>query len=408
MRRRPGQLRRCLAALGGAALICAAAAAVEARDGDEPRGYLAIRGFGSNPATGAHDYWGASLGANYNRFIGGELAVDIFERRLKSDVLDSVGEYGVIALVPQIRLRYPLFDGRLTPYFVAGAGFAYGEFNDRKEGAFGHSVDANRTMFVGTVGGGLEYFISDSVAVGIEVKYLMADNKDVKIDGVRQSNNIDSLLASFGVRMFYPERPSGTPYDPPEPLRRLYAGFRLGGALVTNPDVSSQIHIDPEPPAVWGLNQYFGGTVGLEFARYFAVELGFEGYEVNVDVAGVGAVTEYAVYAVLPQFRFRYPLLDGRLVPYLLAGVGAAFGETNDRKPPGQNVAIRGANDLGLAATIGAGIEYMVTRHVALGMETKYLYTHGLTLRLAGDKAHEANLGPVIFSLGLRLYLADF
>jgi opacity protein-like surface antigen len=111
---------------------------------------------------------------------------------------------------------------------------------------------------------------------------------------------------------------------------------------------------------------------------------------------------------VLPQFWFRYPLLDGRLVPYLLAGVGAAFGETNDRKAPGQNVAIRGANDLGLAATIGAGIEYMVTRHVALGMETKYLYTHGLTLRLQGDKDHDANLGPVIFSLGLRVYLADF
>ena len=29
-------------------------------------------------------------------------------------------------------------------------------------------------------------------------------------------------------------------------------------------------------------------------------------------------------------------------------------------------------------------------------------------VRLQGDKDHDANLGPVIFSLGLRVYLADF
>jgi hypothetical protein len=45
---------------------------------------------------------------------------------------------------------------------------------------------------------------------------------------------------------------------------------------------------------------------------------------------------------------------------------------------------------------------------VALGVEAKYLYTRGLTLRLAGGTAHEANLGTVFASLELRVYLADF
>jgi opacity protein-like surface antigen len=109
----------------------------------------------------------------------------------------------------------------------------------------------------------------------------------------------------------------------------------------------------------------------------------------------------------VPQVRLRYPLLDGRLVPYLLAGVGYAAAEINDRKPAGAGVNIQ-ASRSGLAVTVGGGLEYLVTRNVAVGMETKYLYTHGLTLQLAGGTTHEANLGPVFVSLALRVYLADF
>jgi hypothetical protein len=45
---------------------------------------------------------------------------------------------------------------------------------------------------------------------------------------------------------------------------------------------------------------------------------------------------------------------------------------------------------------------------VAVGAEVKYLYTHGLSLQLSGSHRHEANLGPVFMSLGLRVYLWDF
>ena len=55
-----------------------------------------------------------------NRYLGGELSGDLFERRLKVQGFGSVGEYAVTAIVPQIRVRYPLLDGKLTPYAVAG------------------------------------------------------------------------------------------------------------------------------------------------------------------------------------------------------------------------------------------------------------------------------------------------
>ena len=406
-----GGAARCCASLCFVAVLGGIAGVALARDGDEPRAYLGLRGFGSNPGTDVHDYWGASLGGNFNRYIGAELSADVFERKMDVEGFRSVGEYAVIALVPQIRLRYPLFEGRLTPYFVAGAGVAFGEFNDRKGGTYGKSVDADRTMFVGTVGGGIEYFLADTVAVGVEVKYLIAGSQDVRIDGVNypNSNPIDSLFFSFGLRLFYPERPTVPPLPLQDgPLRRLYFAIRLGGAIVTDSHISSEIEVKPEPPAIGPLNQYFGGAFGLDFGRYFGVEVTFEGYEANLEVKGVGSVTEYAVYAVVPQMRLRYPLLDGRLVPYFLAGVGAAIGELNDPKPKGAEVRPQGSSGLGLAVAVGGGLEYLVTRNVAVGLEAKYLYTRGITLKMPGGASHEASLSPVLLSLGLRVYLADF
>ena len=57
----------------------------------------------------------------------------------------------------------------------------------------------------------------------------------------------------------------------------------------------------------------------------------------------------------MPQLRLRYPL-GGRLIPYLVAGVGLAIAETNDRKPKGADVPLS-AHDSGLPAAIGAGLD---------------------------------------------------
>jgi opacity protein-like surface antigen len=390
-----------------ASVVFLAALPVTAHDGDEPRAYLGVRGFGSNPGTHVHDYWGLSVGGNVNRYLGGELSGDLFERRLKVQGFGSVGEYAVTAIVPQIRVRYPLLDGKLTPYAVAGAGFAVGEFNDRKQGTFGHGVDADRTVPVGTLGAGIEYFLADGLAVGAEVKYLFAGDQTLRIDNVEHSHSIASLFTAFGVRMFYPERPTAPPIDPAGGRMRLYGVLRVGGAAVTDSHVSDHITIEPEPPAIGPFNQYFGGALGLDITHHLGVELAFEGYETNIQVASLGSVSEFAAYTLMPQVRLRYPLFGGRVIPYLLAGVGIATAETNDRKPKGIGLEFR-VGEPGLAAAVGAGLEYLVTRSVAVGAEVKYLYTHGLTLKLAGESRHEANLGPVFVSLGLRVYLWDF
>ena len=80
-----------------------------------------LRGQDTNPAARVHDAWGLSLGANLGRYWGLELSADAYELRVKSGS-SSVGEYGVIALVPQLRLRYPLFGDRPRPYVVGRLG----------------------------------------------------------------------------------------------------------------------------------------------------------------------------------------------------------------------------------------------------------------------------------------------
>jgi hypothetical protein len=55
------------------------------------------------------------------------------------------------------------------------------------------------------------------------------------------------------------------------------------------------------------------------------VELVGEGYETTLEFQGVGSLGEYAVWDVIPHLRLRYPVADGRVVPYALAGVGLGY-----------------------------------------------------------------------------------
>src|SRR5687768_16540979 len=121
-------------------LVALSASMAWAQDSDRPRYYLSLRGHGSNPFTGVHDLFGASVGVNLNRYWGVELSGEGFERRLRLNS-SALGEYSVAPIVPQVRFRYPVLDGRMTPYLIAGVGAALTEFNDRKEPGFGTSVD---------------------------------------------------------------------------------------------------------------------------------------------------------------------------------------------------------------------------------------------------------------------------
>jgi len=138
------------------------------------------------------------------------------------------------------------------------------------------------------------------------------------------------------------------------------------------------------------------------FRRLIGVEFAIDGYDFEVRVPELGSVGEYAIYTYVPQLRLRYPVLDGRLAPYFVTGVGMSFGEFKDRKPHGQDLDL-GGEDFALAAVAGVGVEYFVASNIALGLETKYLYSRDHTLKTSGPD-RDMNLDSMLTSIGLRIY----
>lgn len=399
--------RRVVTVASAALILMLFASPAWAQDSDRTRYYLSLRGHGSSPFTDVHDLFGASLGVNLDRYWGFELSAEGFERRIRTNGA-TLGEYAVVPLVPQVRFRYPLLDGRLSPYVVAGVGVALTEFNDRKEPAFGVGIDTPGSTVVGTLGAGLEYFLADNVAAGFEIKYLVAGDQTIRINGVSRKEDLDSLYTAFGLRLFFPEQAAPIA---PAPARtgvpaRAYLGLQLGAAILTDTESMPGVELRPEPAALGPANYFIGGVVGLDVGRHFGVEVLGGGYEVRLHVPGRGSIAEEAIYVLLPQLRARYPVLDGRLVPYAVAGVGAGYAEFNDRKPPGEGFNIE-STGWGVAATVGAGIEYLVASNIAAGFEARYVTSRGHTVRVGDGRAHDANFDAVLLTVGLRVYLFD-
>jgi opacity protein-like surface antigen len=215
-------------------------------------------------------------------------------------------------------------------------------------------------------------------------------------------------LTSIGVRLFYPELRPAPMADAREPtLARLYLGLRAGVALLPDTDLTSEIEARPVPGAIGGeLAPYYGVALGLDLNRHVGVELAAEGYEVVLARRGLGSVGEYAIYTFVPELRLRYPIEEGRVVPYGILGVGLGHAEWNDRKPRADHMSIK-ANTNSIAAVVGAGIEYFVTRNIAVGLESKYLYSPGHEIKVEG-RGEDATLQAVEVTFGLRVYLASF
>lgn len=387
-----------------AALLLFIPPVARAEDSDKVRFYLGLRGQDTNPVAGVHDAWGLSLGANLGRYWGLELSADTFERRVKRGGR-TLGEYSVLPLVPQIRLRYPLLGDRLVPYVVGGVGLGLSGFNDRKPPAFGASIkDKHSSFLVGTVGAGLEYFIADNIAVGAEVKYVLAGDQTLRIDGVRHDQEVQSPLIMAGLRMFLPElRPPAAGPGEPSPLR-VYLGFRFGAAITTDRSGFETLRVKPEPPAYFSEgNQLFGAMLGVDFGRHWGLELAAEGYEVRLADATLGSLKEAAVGSIIPHVRWRYPLLGGRLVPFVVGGVGLGFLELNDAKPPSQIRNPEGTS-FGVAAAAGAGAEYFVASNISVGLDARYHTSRGHTFRIDG-RERDAHAEAVIVTFAIRAYL---
>jgi opacity protein-like surface antigen len=354
-----------------------------------------------------HDAAGISLGADLSKYWGLELAMDDYELSLDTDVAGKVGELDMRTFMPQVRLRYPLMGNRLVPYAIAGVGVLLTQVNDTTAPVTWHG-GLGQVRPAGAMGIGIEYFLTDDIALGTEGKYVIAGDGHYTARGEAHDLSLTAAMWTFGLRMYYPEL---HPAEAAERARRrqgsMYVALRTGGSLLETSDIFSSVSADPEQEILGSsFTVLFGVVLGTDFGRYAGLELSLWNRELRLNAAGMKGVGEYALFPVLLEPRLRYPLLDGRLEPYVIGGIGAEFADLNDTPDSAASLDMS-ASDTSFVAAIGAGLDYYVTSDISVGFELQYLFSRGHHFRIQGA-TEDGNLDALMLSVDLKAHFFDF
>lgn len=186
-------------------------------DTDEFRGYLALRSGGAFVPDGSSDvgvtakssgtiYGGFSAGFNFNKYWGAELAGDFnTATKLEAPPYGKLAKYSFWTMLAQARLRYPVWNDRLSPYLIAGGGIGTAEVHDRRVpiGAFPLNGGRSSTP-VGAFGTGFDYFIARNISVGLEAKHIVPFRPEITVGGQASKVQLDPVFLSAGVRVYFP------------------------------------------------------------------------------------------------------------------------------------------------------------------------------------------------------------
>jgi opacity protein-like surface antigen len=345
--------------------------------------------------------FGGSIGTDVGRYLGFELAFDY----TKTDLLlpdTNAGDWALASLMLQGRFRYPLYGGRLVPYMLLGAGSVNGEFSGRRD--FSLSIGGREWVLAANVGAGVDYFIFRNIALTAEAKYQFSEDQDIRVRGVKDQVAADNLNFTGGLRIYFDNLATGSyraAADPrpakDSPNLSWYLAARAGKALFTDTGGFAGLSIDD-----WGAaGPSF--AVGANFNRYFGAELAFEYTRAQLRSPNFGLVSGYPVWTVSALGRARYPMLQDRLSPYLVAGVGVAYAEGGDRNQRQSLTGFDADQNKSIVGVFGAGVDYFVMHNVALNLETKYTGFFDTDAAFSGQNG---KLSPefMYFSAGVRVF----
>lgn len=387
-------------------LFLAVTPRTQAEDSDRLRPYFRFHNGEIGSLWDLDDMWSFALGANLDRHWGGELGIDFYERDLV-DHGQRLSEVGAWHLVPQVRLRMPVMNGRFVPYLIGGLGASFLQSNDRKKPAFGRYVKVAGTTFTMTGGAGIEYFTADNMAFGFEAKYFWLQPITGNIDGRRVKVDLSAPTFTFGFRVYTKEnRPRPLADSMPTPPGRFYVGVLAGGAVLTDDQWVSSVSLMPEPSSFGSINQTGRVVLGWDFSRQWGVELAMDSLEYRINVAGFGNIGEYGMGTVIPKVRYRMPLADGRWVPYLTAGMGVVYGEFNDKTVSFEGLAVE-AKGFHPALSVGAGVDYFLIRNLSFLVDVDWLYTRDRKVRINNAVGGRGDISAFMFHVGFRAYLFD-
>lgn len=373
-----------------------------AEDADRFRPYFKFYDGDVEPLWGVKDHWSLGLGANFNRYLGSEFAFDYYVKDWGQP--QAVGQASSYHFVPELRLRYPLLKDRLVPYFLAGVGPSWIQSKDGNPSL--PRSDAQGWTYTASIGGGLEYFIQDNIAFGVEGRYNFVHSIDGKIADRTVPVDLSAALFTFGLRIYFEENyPQPLYSEEQEPGTRLYFGVRAGADFLTDGNLGPGVKLDPEQAAWGGVAGQTGGLlVGVDWAEHFSAEIAGDSVNHIINVRGLGEVTEYGQGWVMGNLRLRFP--HGRLTPYVYLGPGICYAEIKENKPPSNGLSLSG-NKMQPAFNVGGGVEYFITRRFSLNADARWAYSWDHTFEMSTGLSTKGDISYAAATIGFRVYLFD-
>ena len=415
---RPGRLG--LAAIVACSAIAASADGPDAWAGEKffTRPYVRV-GLGRNFYFNSSDSPNVSLqnpsgqpfaefliGADLSKYWGLEFGFDY----VKTDIIQNgggkLGDFSTASGFLQARLRYPLENEKYVPYLLFGAGYGIGDFSGRKD--FTYPIGGRGWSGYGILGGGLDYFIYRNIAINTELKSQLGFRPGIMVNGMNENINADSVAWTGGLRVFF-DKPGtkvrGAYHDEVVPPShdsdkfRYYVNVRGGKGIYTDTNAASSQGLTLDS----GSGPMIAGGFGANFSRYWGAELAFEYARAQVRSPTLGKVTGYPAWTILGLGRLRYPIDDGKFVPYVVLGGGLGMSEEGDDDIPQTQSGFNGSRQTTFVGSAGAGFDYFVQDNVALTFEIRDTFGLNADVTFMGAPA-TLNLDYVSFTGGLRIF----
>lgn len=181
---------------------------------------------------------------------------------------------------------------------------------------------------------------------------------------------------------------------------RPYFSIRAGGAWFASPGIGGGVSL--KNPSQWPFPNF---GFGVNLNKHWGVELAVDYVETNLK--NVPGGMEYAMWDILFQGRYRYPVLDDRLVPYVVGGVGLGIGEGNDFQiNPASPLRFSATQDTTFIGSLGVGLEYFVAPNITVDVQAKHVFGFSTDAMLNGMPA-SIDADHTLVSAGFRVFFDD-
>lgn len=349
-------------------------------------------------------YVNATAGFDLSKYWGIEFSLDYAKTGIRDGNGGQLGNFLTLAGIGEIRVRYPLEDGRLVPYALFGGGDGWGYFSSRKD--YTYPIGGRGWSLVGVFGAGAEYFIARNIAMGFEAKDFYAYRINLSVNHQEQPINADQIAMFLNTRVYLDgpgTGPKGANRNLP-PAKdsdefRYYLAVRGGTAFFTdrNKLAGDGLTIDNVSGPL------LSAGFGANFDRYFGGELDFEYGVSQIRGSDRVKITGYPVWTMLALGRFRYPVLGDKLVPYVLLGGGLGWAETGDRNEPLSVSQFESAQQHSLVGAAGVGLDYFVQDDLAFTVEARDTFGFQTDVTYRG-KSLKLDPSFVSTTAGIRLF----